>query len=165
MNGTIPIEGLVKFKITLDPGVWILDDRKIDLLTYFEEEVEQKDELEEYTKAVASHFSREIQEGAAYPPTLKTERKYERQKLITGTFGIPLKPFIENAEPEAEAAELTVQTSDGSHSFSLEEAKTLILAFSKEGKPLTEDGPVHVLFSDGSNRSNPIKHVEKLIIS
>ena len=36
------------------------------------------------------------------PPTLKTERKFKKVELITGSFGIPFKSFIENAEPEAE---------------------------------------------------------------
>ena len=45
------------------------------------------------------------------------------------------------------------------HSFSIDEAKTLIFKFSQEGKPLTEDGPVHLLLSDGSNVDNPIKDV------
>lgn len=165
MNDTIPVLGLVKFRITLDPGVWIFDDRKIDLTTYFEEEQIEVDELEEYTKAVATHFSREIQEGAAYPPTIKTERKFEKQKIVTGTFGICLKPFIENAEPLTEATTLSIETQNGQHSFSLEEAKKLILAFSKDGKPLNENGPVHVLYPDGSNRENPITHVLRFSIS
>jgi len=165
MNDTIPVKGLVKFEITLDPGVWIFDDRKIDLTTYFEEERIEVDELEEYTKAVATHFSREIQEGAIYPPTIKTEKKFEKQKILNGTFGIALKPFIENAEPLNEASSVTIETKDQNHTFTMTEAKTLIFAFSKEGKPLNVDGPVHVLYSDGSNRSNPITNVEKIVIS
>ncbi|KIL47580.1 molybdopterin-binding protein [Jeotgalibacillus campisalis] len=165
MSETIPVTGKVKYEITLDPGVWILDDRKIDLLTYFDEDQLHKDELEEYTKAVASHFSREIQEGSIYPPTLKTEKKFQKQKMLTGTFGIPLKPFLENAEPYAEADTLTIETSNGLKRFPIDEALTFILAFSYEGKPLTEDGPVHILFQDGTNRKNPIKHIKKFILS
>ena len=33
----------------------------------------------------------------------------------------------------------------------------MILCFSNNGKPLKEDGPVHVYFGDGSNKQNPIK--------
>ncbi|MDG5470156.1 peptidyl-prolyl cis-trans isomerase [Jeotgalibacillus sp. ET6] len=165
MSKTIPVTGKVKYSITLDPGVWILDDRKIDLLTYFDEQQSQTDDLEEYTKAVASHFSREIQEGATYPPTLKTERKFEKQKMLTGTFGIPLKPFLENAEPLAEAGTLTIETLNGSVSYPLDKALTFILAFSYEGKPLTENGPVHILFNDGSNRLDPITDVRQFVLS
>ncbi len=27
-------------------------------------------------------------EGATFPPTLKTEKKYEKTKVLTGTYGI-----------------------------------------------------------------------------
>ena len=36
----------------------------------------------------------------------------------------------------------------------LETVKNAILGFSKEGKPLKEDGPVHLYFNDGSNQQN-----------
>lgn len=39
------------------------------------------------------------------------------------------------------------------------------LLFALDGKPLTEDGPVHLLFKDGSNKDNPIKGVTKIKIS
>ncbi|MFF2266623.1 peptidyl-prolyl cis-trans isomerase, partial [Lysinibacillus fusiformis] len=43
--------------------------------------------------------------------------------------------------------------------FTIEEAYTLILKYSQDGKPLFEDGPVHVLFKNGSNVDSPIKNV------
>ena len=36
----------------------------------------------------------------------------------------------------------------------LETVKNAILGFSKEGKPLKEDGYVHLYFNDGSNQQN-----------
>ena len=44
----------------------------------------------------------------------------------------------------------------------IEDAKTLIFKFSQEGKPLAADGPVHILFGDGSNRENPIKNIKSI---
>jgi hypothetical protein len=155
----IPIKGKVKFSITLDPGVWIFDDRKVDLTTYFSSKEEKVDELEEYTKSVSRHWSREIQEGATYPPTLKTEKKYEKEKILTGSFGIPLQPFLRNAEPLSDAKALIVETEENEISFNLAE-ESFILGFSKEGKPLRENGPVHVYFGDGSNKENPITNVK-----
>ena len=49
-------------------------------------------------------------EGAVYPPTLKTEKKYEKEKMLTGTFGIPFQPFLKNAEPNEDAAALVIKT-------------------------------------------------------
>ena len=37
MEKIVHIKGKVKFPITLDPSVWIFDDRKFDLDTYFDQ--------------------------------------------------------------------------------------------------------------------------------
>lgn len=158
MDTILPIKGKVKFPITLDAGVWIFDDRKIDLNTYFSEDHKEDDE-EEFTVA-SKHWDRVIKEGNVSPPTLKSERQFEKTKLLTGTFGISLKPFLENAEPEKDASTFVIETDSKDISYPLENAYDFILAFSKDGKPLREDGPVHVLHSDGSNRNNPIKFVK-----
>lgn len=161
METIIALGGNVKYSITLDPGVWIFDDRKVDLLTYFESEKEEDKSLEEYTKAVSKHWDREIMEGAVYPPTLKTEKKFEKEKVLNGTFGIPLKPFIQNAEPEKDASTFIIVTEEDEEiQMPIQKAEELILGFSINGKPLREDGPVHVYFGDGSNKNNPIKKVK-----
>jgi hypothetical protein len=159
MESIIPIKGKVKFSITLDSGVWIFDDRKVDLTTYFDDTTEKVDELEEYTKAVSKHWSREIQEGATYPPTLKTEKKYEKEKILNGTFAIPFAPFLKNAEPLIDAATIVIETESGEHPLALTQADQLLIGFSKEGKPLRENGPVHIYYKDGSNRDQPITDV------
>ncbi|MBY0120843.1 peptidyl-prolyl cis-trans isomerase [Bacillus sp. S/N-304-OC-R1] len=161
MENIIALGGNVKYSITLDPGVWIFDDRKVDLLTYFESEKEEDKSLEEYTKAVSKHWDREIMEGAVYPPTLKTEKKFEKEKVLTGTFGIPLKPFIQNAEPEKDASTFIIVTEEDEEvQMPIQKAEEVILGFSINGKPLRDDGPVHVYFGDGSNKNNPIKKVK-----
>jgi hypothetical protein len=163
MNTIIPFKGKVKYPVTLDAGVWIFDDRRIDLNTYFDQDGQQIEETEEdYTKKVSKYWEREIREGAVSPPTIKTEKKFEKEKLLTGTFGIKLAPFLKNAEPEEGASTLIIETAEGEEAVPLEKAYDLILCFSKNGKPLREDGPVHVYFGDGSNKQNPIKHVRAL---
>ncbi|MER2140843.1 MAG: peptidyl-prolyl cis-trans isomerase, partial [Priestia megaterium] len=99
MNSIIMLKGKVKYTLTLDPSVWIFDDRKLDMEVFFEHPPEQKDETEAYTKAVSKHWDREIQEGAVFPPTLKTEKKFKKQELVNGTFGILFAPFLANASP------------------------------------------------------------------
>jgi hypothetical protein len=164
MENIIVLSGKVKFSITLDPSVWIFDDRRVDLTTYFSTSFEQTNELEEYTKSVSKHWDREIMEGAVYPPTLRTEKKYEKEKVLTGSFGIPILPFLKNAELEEDAVALIIKTTTSEHEISLDKAKNLLVGFSNAGKPLSEDGPVHVYFGDGSNLQNPIKNVREFII-
>jgi hypothetical protein len=159
MEKIMIIAGKVKYTITLDPSVWIFDDRRIDLTTYFLSEKENTNSIEEYTKAVSKHWDREIVEGAIFPPTLKSEKKFEKEKVLTGTFGIPLKPFLLNAEPSSDAKTLVIHSKDADYEFPLEEAYDLIVGFSKEGKPLVSDGPIHIYNGDGSNQESPIKNV------
>ncbi|MEK3887105.1 peptidyl-prolyl cis-trans isomerase [Bacillus sp. FSL K6-3431] len=159
MDTIIPYKGKVKFPITLDAGVWIFDDRRIDLNTYFIDGPENTNADEENFTVVSKHWDRVIKEGAIAPPTLKSERQFEKVKILTGTFGIKMEPFLKNAEPSEDATSLVIETADGEFLVPLEEAYHLILAFSKDGKPLREDGPVHIIFADGSNQKNPIKNV------
>ncbi|WP_080846645.1 hypothetical protein [Cytobacillus gottheilii] len=160
MENIISIKGNVKFHITLDPGVWIFDDRRVDLNTYFDQAIKRADALEEYTKSISKHWDREIMEGAVFPPTLKSEKKFEKEKVLTGTFGIPLAPFLKNAEPNEDAKTvILISSSEGNVELSLEEAQGMILGFSKDGKPLKEDGPIHAYFADGRNYSNPFKNI------
>ncbi|MCM3568765.1 peptidyl-prolyl cis-trans isomerase [Neobacillus mesonae] len=164
MNKIVTISGKAKYSITLDPSTWIFDDRKLDLTTYFVKEKEEDRSLEEYTKSVSKHWDREIMEGAVFPPTLKTEKKFLKEKVLTGTFGMLFKPFIENAELEKDASFLLIQSKDGEVELPIETAKELILKFSDNGKPLTADGPVHIYYGDGSNLQNPIKNVTGFIV-
>lgn len=160
METIIPIKGKVKYKLTLDPTVWIFDDRRIDLQTYFTQKITEEDADVKYMREAGAHWSREIMEGATVPPTLKTERKFDRKGMQTGTFGILISYFLKNAEISADAKTIVFECkNDVEHSFSLEEASSFIFKFSQDGKPLKEDGPVHVIFGDGSNLDNPINNV------
>jgi hypothetical protein len=161
MESIVLITGKVKYTITLDPSVWIFDDRKKELYTYFHEPQEEVNKLEEYTKEVSKHWDREIVEGAIYPPTLKSEKKFLKEQLITGTFCMPLKPFLENAAVHDDASQLAIITDSEEVSLPLKEGENLVLGFSKDGKPLKEDGPIHCYYGDGSNFDNPIKNVKE----
>ena len=52
MSEILFINGKVRFPITIDPTVWIFDDRKVDLTTYFDEIRENTSELETYLKTL-----------------------------------------------------------------------------------------------------------------
>lgn len=160
MKTVIQITGNVQHSITLDPGIWIFDDRRIDLDTFFTGDYVERDEMEEYKKAMGKHWSREIMEGATFPPTLETEKLFEESKDITGTYGIYLNHFLKNAVPHKDATTISFETQDGeSYPFPLEKLDDFILKYSIDGKPLREDGPVHILLKDGSNIEEPIKNI------
>jgi len=160
LKTAIPISGNVQYAITLDPSVWIFDDRRIDLEEFFNEGYVEKDELEEYKRNMGKHWSREIMEGAVFPPTLASEKKFEESKEMTGTYGIYLNHFLKNAQPKDNAEKLKFELADGtSHSIPLAKLDDIILKYSIDGKPILEDGPIHVLFKDGSNIENPIRNV------
>lgn len=164
MAGIVQIKGKVRYTITLDPSVWIFDDRIIDLDTYFTEP-DQTEQEEDEEKKFAENWNRELKEGATPPRARKQKTKFPKEKLLSGSFGIAITPFLDHAEPEEGSRTLIVETKEGEHPFPLEEAREFILAFSKGGKPLREDGPVHVYFPDGSNKDNPIRHVSGFIVA
>lgn len=160
MESIIQFKGKVNFSITLDPTVWIFDDRKVDLDTYFTAEHIEINADDAYVEGASKFWSREIMEGASYPPTLKSEKKFDRQQMKVGTFGIILKPFIENAEPTSDATQVVfIDKNNNEFSYSIEEAKQLLFQFSLQGKILSEDGPVYLLNPDGSNLEEPIKNI------
>lgn len=159
MTHILEIKGKVQYKITLDPGVWIFDERRIDLDTYFNDDNEEKEEMN-YEQKMAENWNKGIEEGATPP----RKKRYEKEKVLTSSFGIKLEPFLNNAEPQNNATTLVLDTKEGNIKVPLQEASELILAFSHKGKPLKEDGPVHVYFPDGSNKEHPIKNVTGLIV-
>lgn len=159
MEMIIPVKGAVKFPITIDPTVWIFDDRKIDIDEFFSGQFVEVNRDVDYTDVTSKQWSREIIEGSVVPPTLKSEKKYERTKLLTNSYAIHIDSFIKNAEPLESASELVVETADKEVRYPLSELSTLLVQFSKQGKPLKEDGPVYILHKDGSNLDTPVKFV------
>ncbi|MCF6136962.1 peptidyl-prolyl cis-trans isomerase [Pseudalkalibacillus berkeleyi] len=163
MESIVFIKGNVNYTITLDPGVWIFDDRKVDLDTYFDEQPLKVED--HYAKRVAEHWERERKEGAKGPVnTNQNKIQYDKEELFSKSYGIPFLPFLENASPNESASKVEFQTStDESLIMSLDEAKAGILGFSKNGKPLS-DGPVHFYYADGSNRQQPFRNIVRMVV-
>lgn len=160
MENIIEIKGNVKFNITLDLGVWIFDDRKAELETFFAQQPDKDHELEQYTLSISKHWDREITEGAKLPQEGKTEKKYIKETLLTGTFAIPFEPFLKNSEPREDAKTIVIETINKEYPIAIENGSDIILCFSHNGKPLKEDGPVHIYFKSGSIEDQPIKHIK-----
>lgn len=160
MDTIIQITGNVNFAITLDASTWIFDDRKLDLNTYFTAEHIEVDPDEKYVKEASKFWSREIMEGAVFPPTLQTEKKYSHKEMRTGTFAMPVSLFLKNAEPKAVASQVAFIDVQGTeYVYSLDEANTLLFKFSQDGSML-ENGPVYILDADGKNE--PIQGIVRI---
>ncbi|SDY77640.1 hypothetical protein SAMN05421736_103274 [Evansella caseinilytica] len=161
-NFILTINGSVKYTITIDPGVWIFDERKVDLDTYFSQERVNTEDLE--VEKLAKAWSLHRQEGAA---ALTNGNRFtgSKKELTEKSFGIPLYPFINNAAPLEVAATVVFKRKNGEDfRCSLDEAKQAILGFSHKGKPLLEDGPVHFYFGNGTNKDRPVKNIIDIVV-
>lgn len=160
MSDIVQMTGNVKYTITLDPSVWIFDDRKLPFDQCFNETKKNDNSLEEYTKTVAKQWEKERTEGAALPPVKQSKRRKDVYKILQESYVMPFRPFIDNASPQNDVREVEILQKDGQITkISLSQAKRSLLLFAKKGKPLKEDGPLHLYFGDGSNRENPIKNI------
>ncbi|MEI3596997.1 MULTISPECIES: hypothetical protein [unclassified Oceanobacillus] len=158
----IPIKGNVKFPITLDPSVWIFDDRRIKFDEAFSDRHDTREE-QEHTFSSEERFNREVVQATN---DNKPIPRKDADEILKSTYVIPFKPFFENAGANEEATGATIVQADGNEiTLDLEELANSYFLFSFEGKPLKEDGPVHIYFSDGTNKDDPIKGVTEIIIN
>ncbi|WP_019122756.1 hypothetical protein [Brevibacillus massiliensis] len=141
MADVIVIKGAVRFGITLDPSVWIFDDRKFDLRTYRPDGEDADKEQSAYLQGTGAQWDKELQEGATPPSEQRS--LLQVRKVLDGDYAIKLEPFLENAEPLPEATLLRIHRENKETiTLPLERAKRAILQFAKDGKPIRERGPV-----------------------
>ncbi|WP_404452469.1 hypothetical protein LG329_19095 [Virgibacillus necropolis] len=161
----VPIIGNVTYSITLDPTVWIFDDRKIELDKAFDHITNQPDEDDEIEKA-SKRWDREVYQQNINPPINKSISKFEGEKILKGSYVMPISNFVEHAEAKNDAKTATLIVEDGENvTISLKELNNSYLLFAIDGKPLKEGGPVHFYHMDGSNKDNPIKSIKKIEIN
>ncbi|HEY8342132.1 MAG TPA: peptidyl-prolyl cis-trans isomerase [Calditerricola sp.] len=161
MADVIVIKGKVRYTITLDPTVWIFDDRKVPMAEAFDparvtEEKAARQDTEVQT--AAERWVAALRDGAV--PTAKSEALHAAKQALDGDWGMPLAPFLQNAGPDPDATAVICHLENGERvALSMEEAKEAILQFAKDGKPIRDSGPVHLYYGDGRNRDNPIKGI------
>ncbi|TFJ94526.1 hypothetical protein [Lentibacillus salicampi] len=163
----VPITGNVTYTITLDPTVWIFDDRKILLEDAFNADVQEKDEKDDLAKA-SDRFSQEVFQQNLKPPINKINKgipRKEREKILENSYVMPIATFLGYAEVKKDANSVTLETANGDETISLTTLEKSYLLFSLDGKPLKEEGPVQLLYSDGSNQENPIKGIQKITVN
>lgn len=162
----IRLIGNVKYPLTLDPTVWIFDDRKIPLEEAFTTKNKSTVSEEEEWKKTSQAWDKEIYQQKIKPPVNKSISRMEGKKILEGTFVMPIKDFLSTAEPDFNAQTATLLNEDGlSVSITLNELEDSLLLFAKDGKPVREEGPVHLYFQDGSNKDQPIRGISKIEIN
>jgi len=143
MSDVILFKGAVSFPITLDPTVWVFDNRKFDLRDYQGDQDSSDHQVVRYLQGTGSLWDKELREGAELPSERKRTLAEER-KVLEGDYGIRLEPFISNAEPAADVTHVRLHR-DGLEpvELALADARRAILQFAKDGKPIRERGPVY----------------------
>lgn len=158
----IQMKGKIKFPITLDASVWIFDDRKVILEDAF---TGQKEEVKDDSyKKTAQMFDQEVYfQSKIKPPVNKSINRFEKEKILKHSFVMPIETFIRSAEPEADVEHVRLKTNEDDVIITLDQLLNTYFLFSLNGKPLKEDGPVHLYFKDGSNKDAPIKGIKEII--
>lgn len=162
MTDVIVVKGKVKFSITLDPSIWIFDDRKKSLKDFFaNEESTSFNNREEELSKMGKYWDNELFK----PVDPKQPVFFAEKKKIEGDYGIALWPFLNNAEPLKEAQYVVFKNEEGEEiRLSLEEAHNAIFCFAIDGKPIREQGPVHFYYGNGQNKENPFKGITSIIV-
>lgn len=160
----VPIVGNVTYSITLDPSVWIFDQRKILLEEVFSKKENEDIENDEIKKA-AERWNRALHPQHSKPPVNPNISRSEGEKILQNTYVMPIHEFIESAEPHPDAEKVALEI-NGSEDviISLSDLKKGFLLFAVDGKPLKEDGPVHFYFNDKTKKDSPITNVSKINI-
>lgn len=154
----IQVKGNVTYPITIDPSVWIFDDRKFS----FEKQQPVHPDGAAETDEQTLDTERVIREGRISPPTLKSEKRFEKEKLMNGSFAMKLGAVLSNAEPKESAVQCVFISDSERTAVPLEKAIDSIAHFSEAGKPLQDGGPVHI-YVDG-NFDEPITGVKEIEI-
>ncbi len=147
MSDVIVMKGAIQYKITLDPSVWIFDERKIDLATFTGELTANESDQQAYIKGTGAQWDKEMAEGAQLPSASNSMMR--ARKALEGDYAMPLAPFIKNAEPHSGVSHVRIHRANGdSVTVSLADANQAILQFSKDGKPLRDRGPAYLYLPD-----------------
>ncbi|WP_232699663.1 hypothetical protein [Brevibacillus daliensis] len=154
MEEVIVVRGAVQFPITIDPTVWVFDDRKFELSAFSQYIKQQETSATQYIKAAGAHWDKEISEGATPPSERKTLA--EERKVLEGDYAVQFLPFLSNAEPYPEATQLLIHRENKpTLTFPIEKAASIILQFAKDGRPIKENGPVLLYFVEELNEEKP----------
>src|SRR5699024_5879493 len=142
----IQLKGQVELPITLDPTVWIMDDRKVILEDAIKERVERT-EVNTAQKADELCNKELYAEKSIKPPANKNLNSEEREKALKHSFVMPIKDFLDTAKIDATAtAARLLIPGDDDCVITIDQLYNASLLFAIDGKPIRENGPVHLFF-------------------
>ncbi|MCP8616650.1 hypothetical protein [Salirhabdus salicampi] len=158
----VQIKGNVNYAITLDPSVWIFDDRKVLFDDAFTSKSSQSEENS--AKEMDKLWDREVYQQQINPPVNKSISKFERKQVLENTYVMPLAPFLQNAELNDNAQSIVLKTEETKHELPIQSVLDGYFLFAIDGRPIKENGPVHFYFGDGSNKDTPIQGVREIFV-
>src|SRR5699024_485312 len=124
----------------------------------------EPEEGDDELKKTAERWNKEVSPKNYISTTKRGIGRRERKEILKRSYVMQIKPFIENAKPISNARHAIRIPRIEKETIVIQRCKNSFLLFSKEGKPLKEDGPVHLYDRDGSNQNNPIKGIQKIIV-
>ena len=149
-----PLDGAVRHPLTIDPTVWIFDERKRNV-----EELDKT--VENDSEAYYAKMGKAWDEGLAQGSKIdhnKPMSRADKDAALRDSFAMPLAPFLQNTEPEENATHVRFY-GDTVLTLPLDEVSSVYLQFSQNGKVLS-DGPVYVLYDHQVIRN--VKHITVL---
>ncbi|QUE85760.1 MULTISPECIES: hypothetical protein [Exiguobacterium] len=142
-----PLDGAVRHALTIDPTVWIFDERKRNVEAL---DSELESDQDAYYAKMGKAWDEGLTQGARIDHN-KPMSRADKDAALRDSFAMPFAPFLQNAEPLTTATHVSFY-GETTLTLSLAEARTVYLQFSKDGKVLT-DGPVYVLYDNQCIRS------------
>ncbi|WP_279402020.1 hypothetical protein [Piscibacillus salipiscarius] len=134
----VQIEGNVKHPITLDPTVWIFDDRKVLLDDAFKNE---DSNLNGASADKDTPFNRDQYQQQINPPINESIKRFDKKKVLENSYLMPLSYFLPNSEPNEDAAKAILHTDDDSVEINFTQLENSYLLFALKGKTINRRWP------------------------
>ncbi|MFP7494212.1 hypothetical protein SFC66_10530 [Terribacillus saccharophilus] len=151
----ITLKGKVDFPLTLDPSVWIFDDRKVLFENAFKES-EAVPAVEE------KHWDRSVYQQKMKPPINKSLTKEERKRALENSYVMPIADFLATAAIQEDASHAVLITEQGEEVVPLDELEASMFLFAIDGRSIKESGPAHCYLP--SRKETPIKAIRQIKI-
>lgn len=137
-----PLDGAVRHALTIDPTVWIFDERKrkVDEL---DQDVENDSDA--YYAKMGKAWDDGLTQGTRVDHN-KPMSRADKDAALRDSFAMPFAPFLQNAEPLDTATHVSFY-GETVLTIPLAEVGSIYLQFSKDGKVLV-DGPVYALYDN-----------------